>query len=347
MTYNITIDDYIGRWGYSKQYIRNQLSNYKGKPVNVRISSLGGAVDDGLDIRQQFIDHGDVTAYLYGMVASSATILALGAKKVCISKYSMFLIHKVSNWVDAWGNYNADQIEALIEQLKANKLENDKFDLVLANMYANKCKKKIDEILPVLKEGRWLTAQEALDYGFVDEIIEDQENNKVDFLSANSKLNVLGLPELPLPASPTNDEDASDLDEGLFNRFAAWWERKRNKNNSTILPTVTDNNDNPKSDMKTNYLKVNTLLNVEGLEFEDGKVALTEEQIKATNDNIDRLESESPNQKTTLDEQNTQIENQKNGDGGVTTHIEGEGEGDKGNAMESAQDMYNSVKDLI
>ena len=199
MTYNITIDDYIGRWGYSKQYIRNQLSNYKGKPVNVRISSLGGAVDDGLDIRQQFIDHGDVTAYLYGMVASSATILALGAKKVCISKYSMFLIHKVSNWVDAWGNYNADQIEALIEQLKANKLENDKFDLVLANMYANKCKKKIDEILPVLKEGRWLTAQEALDYGFVDEIIEDQENNKVDFLSANSKLNVLGLPELPLP----------------------------------------------------------------------------------------------------------------------------------------------------
>ena len=162
MTYNITIDDYIGRWGYSKQYIRNQLSNLKGKSVNVRISSLGGAVDDGLDIRQQFIDHGDVTAYLYGMVASSATILALGAKKVCISKYSMFLIHKVSNWVDAWGSYNADQIEELIDELKANKLENDKFDLVLANMYASKCNKKVDEILPVLKEGRWLTDRKSV-----------------------------------------------------------------------------------------------------------------------------------------------------------------------------------------
>ena len=54
------------------------------KPANVRISSLGGAVDDGLDIRQQFVDHGNVTAYLYGLVASSATIAALGAKKVCI-----------------------------------------------------------------------------------------------------------------------------------------------------------------------------------------------------------------------------------------------------------------------
>ena len=53
MTYNLNIDDYIGRWGYSKQYVRNQLAGLKGKPVNVRISSLGGAVDDGLDIRQQ------------------------------------------------------------------------------------------------------------------------------------------------------------------------------------------------------------------------------------------------------------------------------------------------------
>lgn len=118
MTYNINIDDYIGRWGYSKQYIRNQLAGLKGKSVNVRISSLGGSVEHGLDIRQQFLDHGDVTAYLYGLVASSATIAALGAKKVCISKYCMFLVHKVSNWVDAWGQMNADQIQELIDDLK-------------------------------------------------------------------------------------------------------------------------------------------------------------------------------------------------------------------------------------
>ena len=102
----------------------------------------------------------------------------------------MFLVHKVSNWVDAWGQYNADQIQELINQLKENKLENDKFDIVLANMYANRCKKKVNEILDVLKEGRWLTAQEALNYGFVDEIIED--NEKIDFVDAAEKLNVLG-----------------------------------------------------------------------------------------------------------------------------------------------------------
>ena len=50
MTYNLNIDDIIGRWGYSQQYVRNQLAGLKGKPVNVRISSLGGSVADGLDI---------------------------------------------------------------------------------------------------------------------------------------------------------------------------------------------------------------------------------------------------------------------------------------------------------
>ena len=157
MEYNLSIDSHIGPWGYSKNFIRNQMSGLKNKPVNVRVSSLGGSVDDAL----------------YGYVASAATILATGAKKTCMSQYAFYLIHKVSNWIDAWGNYNADQIQQLIDDLKANKLENDKMDLVLANLYANKCKKKVDEILPILKEGRWLTAKEALEYGFVDEIIED------------------------------------------------------------------------------------------------------------------------------------------------------------------------------
>lgn len=48
----------------------------------------------------------------------------------------------MSNWVDAWGQYNADQIQQLIDELKENKLQNDKFDLVLANMYAAKCNKR-------------------------------------------------------------------------------------------------------------------------------------------------------------------------------------------------------------
>lgn len=332
MTYNINIDDYIGRWGYSKQYIRNQLAGLKGKPVNVRISSLGGSVEHGLDIRQQFLDHGDVTAYLYGLVASSATIAALGAKKVCISKYCMFLVHKVSNWVDAWGQMNADQIQELIDDLKENKLQNDKFDLVLAQMYANKCNKQIDEILDTLKAGRWLTAQEALEYGFVDEIIEDAKEDKVNLASFTDKLNVLGFPALP------QMDNKEDKESGWFQRIMekldAFSPLLKSENSTHLINLI----------MKKDYQKVNAILNVEGLEFDkDGKVTLTEAQVKALNEKVDALEKEASDKQTEVDDLTKQVDNLKKADGDETKKNEG-GEGEEvEDIFKEANDLYNSL----
>ena len=332
MTYNINIDDYIGRWGYSKQYIRNQLAGLKGKSVNVRISSLGGSVEHGLDIRQQFLDHGDVTAYLYGLVASSATIAALGAKKVCISKYCMFLVHKVSNWVDAWGQMNADQIQELIDDLKENKLQNDKFDLVLAQMYANKCNKQLDEILDTLKAGRWLTAQEALEYGFVDEIIEDAKEDKVNLASFTDKLNVLGFPALP------QMDNKEDKESGWFQRIMekldAFSPLLKSENSTHLINLI----------MKKDYQKVNAILNVEGLEFDkDGKVTLTEAQVKALNEKVDALEKEASDKQAEVDDLTKQVDNLKKADGDETKKNEG-GEGDEvEDIFKEANDLYNSL----
>lgn len=332
MTYNINIDDYIGRWGYSKQYIRNQLAGLKGKPVNVRISSLGGSVEHGLDIRQQFLDHGDVTAYLYGLVASSATIAALGAKKVCISKYCMFLVHKVSNWVDAWGQMNADQIQELIDDLKENKLQNDKFDLVLAQMYANKCNKQIDEILDILKAGRWLTAQEALEYGFVDEIIEDAKEDKVNLASFTDKLNVLGFPALP------QMDNKEDKESGWFQRIMekldAFSPLLKSENSTHLINLI----------MKKDYQKVNAILNVEGLEFDkDGKVTLTEAQVKALNEKVDALEKEASDKQAEVDDLTKQVDNLKKADGDDTKKNEGGEDEEVEDIFKEANDLYNSL----
>lgn len=332
MTYNINIDDYIGRWGYSKQYIRNQLAGLKGKPVNVRISSLGGSVEHGLDIRQQFLDHGDVTAYLYGLVASSATIAALGAKKVCISKYCMFLVHKVSNWVDAWGQMNADQIQELIDDLKENKLQNDKFDLVLAQMYANKCNKQIDEILDTLKAGRWLTAQEALEYGFVDEIIEDAKEDKVNLASFTDKLNVLGFPALPQMGNKEDKE--SGWFQRIMEKLDAFSPLLKSENSTHLINLI----------MKKDYQKVNAILNVEGLEFDkDGKVTLTEAQVKALNEKVDALEKEASDKQAEVDDLTKQVDNLKKADGDDTKKNEG-GEGEEvEDIFKEANDLYNSL----
>ena len=344
MEYNLSIDSHIGPWGYSKNFIRNQMSGLKNKPVNVRVSSLGGSVDDALDIRQQFIDHGNVTCYLYGYVASAATILSTGAKKACMSQYAFYLIHKVSNWIDAWGNYNADQIQQLIDDLKANKLENDKMDLVLANLYANKCKKKVDEILPILKEGRWLTAKEALEYGFVDEIIED--GTKLNFDDdMKTRFNMFHLPELPAPdkKAETKDDEAPNWFNNFVNKFL-----KPQNTETTQAQNKTQINSTQKF-MKKDYQKVNSILKLDGMEFDkDGKVTLTEDQVKAINDHIANIEKESSDKDNEISDLKTQNENLKKNDGDDTTHINGdEGDDDDITKLNSANEMFNNVKDLL
>lgn len=276
MDYQLIIDYYIGNWGYSKHYVRQILDKYKGKHVDVKISSFGGELSHGLDIMQQFRDHGDVTAYIHGMTASAATVIAIGAKKVVMSKYAFFMVHKCSNGIDIWGNYNADQMQQLIEQLTKNKQENDRIDAVLANLYANRCKKKVSEILDVLKEGRWLTADEALSMGFIDEITED--GTKLNYSDdTRHLLNAIGLPTSGLPDPVPEKED-----ESLFQRIR----------NSIFPPKDPGANSAPKPAQKITNISKNMDANFKAVDDvikagsalaadDKGNVTLTADQTTA------------------------------------------------------------------
>ncbi len=316
MTYNLTIDDFIGAWGYSKQYVRKELSSYKGKHVDVKISSLGGDLDHGLDIRQQFIDHGDVTVYISGFVASAATVIAMGAKRIVMSKYAMFLVHKCSNFIEAWGSYNADQMQQLIDELEANKKENDKIDVVLANMYAAKCGKKVSEILSILKDGRWLTAEEALDYGFVDELT-DMESSKMNFTpELRSKFNAIGISTAGLEISPEPQS------------------KQQPKMKSYKFSAIDS------------LLKLDAGLTPDN----DGYVSVEAAQMETINNTIDTLTAESKALKKDLDDAQSkiaqleeQIKNLKEAPGDATDDIEDGADEQKLTSI----DLYNSVKNCI
>ena len=135
MNYHIDIDSYIG-YPISKQYIREKLGKLSGKSVNVRINSYGGDVQTALDIRQQFLDHGKVTAYIFGMTASAATILAMGAQKICMSRYALLLLHQCSTEVFTWQQMNADQLSEYARQLNDRTADLSKIDDVMANIFA-------------------------------------------------------------------------------------------------------------------------------------------------------------------------------------------------------------------
>lgn len=347
MDYQIIIDDYIGDWwsGTDKQSIRQKLASYKGKHVDVKISSLGGSLDDGLDIRQQFLDHGDVTAFLHGFVASAATVIAMGAKKIVMGKYALFLVHQCSNYVFEWGQMNATELQELIDRLQKNKEDNEKIDMVLAAMYASRCKNHTqEELLDLLKESKWLTAQEALDWGFVDEILDADEEAPELTNAIAKKFNAAGLPLTGLEIQP----ERGGLLQSIFDSLKAIKDMISPKDK---LATCNEDTSTIIVNMEKEFKTVASVLKVDTLASQDGSVTLTADQMQAIEDRLNALESQHSDDANTIAERDNtinaleqQVQNLQAAPADETSKVD---EANTDNQPRTSKDMFNSIKDLI
>lgn len=168
--FDLKLKGYVGGYDFDSNYVEYILEKSESKEVNVLIDSLGGSVASAFSICEAFRRHGNVKVHYVGMNASAATIASLGAKHISIATSGMYLVHKCSTVIAKWASLNADQLRQLIEEYDKQKKDMEKIDLNIAAMYADKCKKDKQALLDLMKVGGWLTAQEALDWGFVDEI---------------------------------------------------------------------------------------------------------------------------------------------------------------------------------
>jgi len=274
----IVIDGYIGPYGYSKQFIRNELAGQSKNPVTIKISSMGGSVDDALNIFDQFVEHGNVTAELSAFVASSATLVSLGAKTVRMNENSFYLIHKAMNWVDEWGTMNEDEIESLIAKLEAQKQQLAKITLQLAKMYVKKTGKTLDEIISLMKQETWLTAEEAKNWGFVDEVFApDVAVNYLDNLQMVAMITSNGFPEPPRKIHPSKPSAQAVDEDSFFDRI---WNRILNKQKDI-------NPKNKKVEMKKQFIHLNSALSVEALESTEEGVFLNEEQLRLIEERLE------------------------------------------------------------
>lgn len=201
----IKIDTYIGSWGYNKNLLRYDLQNTEKDGALLEISSLGGSLFEAIDMHNQLVRHGNVEVVITGPTASAATIIAMGAKKISILDNAFFLIHKVMSTVDNWGNFNEDELDKLIQDLQTLRTENQKFDQVIARIYQKKTGKPIDEILNIMKRDTWMTADEAVELGFVDMIMDPAE--KYNWLISERFVAMVKGADLPdLPAVIKNQK---------------------------------------------------------------------------------------------------------------------------------------------
>lgn len=361
MKYDLILNDIVGYYPVTGRYVRSVLSECKGKPVNVFISSLGGSLQDGLLIRQAFLDHGDVTAYIYGFTASAATIMALGAKKVVMADSAMYMVHCCSTGVWQYGSMNAEQIESAIKQMESTKEFLGKTDGVMAYLYAKKSGKKAEDCFTAMQKETWMTAQEAKDFGLIDEIANDADVPAIDLnASVKARITACGLP-LPVPQSEEsveltnqdsiqqNAENAENAhkEENIFDSVMRGLKQffshdDVNKNSSKSKKIVMD---------KTTLPLLLACLTLEQVTADaSGLVTLTSEQLsnieaelKNLTDKITALEAEKKNltdEKTKLE---AQVESLGKQDGAETKPA---GLEEKAPEM-SVKDRFNALKGIL
>ena len=132
--------------------------------IKLFINSPGGSVYDGLSIydTMNFITP-EVCTYCMGMAASMGSILiSSGAKG---KRYSLphgkVMIHQPSTSIGY-----IKSTDLLIEADEIKKCED-----TLYNILAENTGKSFDKIKELCQHDKWYTAQEAVDFGLIDEIV--------------------------------------------------------------------------------------------------------------------------------------------------------------------------------
>lgn len=301
MTYNLYILDTIG-YPISAAYVRQELAKCKDKPCEVYISSLGGDVNSALQIRQLFIEHGNVTAHLHGFVASAATIVATGAKHIKMGEFALFMIHKCSTWQDEWGQMNADDIAAAISRLTSAKNALDSIDHVIGSIYAQRTGQSVSTLAEMMKDETWLTAEEAKQQGFIDDIIPDEQPAS---LTNEQRQRIVAygypVPELAGKQQPNGWQKFSAMLENLFQKHAqriadeALGRKSEGSDNSDHSDNSdnSDNSDKPlnqQTAMNKAFKAVMALLLVDAIATtDDGNLTLSAQQMQTINDRLAEL----------------------------------------------------------
>lgn len=291
MPYTLRIDSYIGT-PITADYVREQLQSAQGQPATVLVNSLGGDLNTALNIRQQFIDHGAVTVHYTGLSASAATILATGAAHITMSPHALILIHQCLGYSEAWGYYNRDQLQSAIDQLKKQQSDLDTIDRVVASIYADRAHTDPKHMAALMAEERWLTAQEALELGLIDEIREAPDDQPQP-LTATARAHIAAC-GYPLPLG----DDASSVVHAATPQ-PHWLATLIHTLRDLLRPTASTPHDQP-TNTTTNMqdtphpIQAPALAAALGIDTiqatEQGQVTLTEAQIQAIEAHIHSLQ---------------------------------------------------------
>jgi ATP-dependent Clp protease protease subunit len=143
------------------------LDSLDSTDITMHIDSPGGSVKSGLSM-VDVMDYinSDIRTINTGMAASMGSILlGAGTKgKRCSLRFSRTMLHQSSGGFE--GN---------IQDAKINMKEWDKLNKLLFDLLGEYCNKSSEVVMEDASRDLWLSSEEALNYGIIDEIIRKKK----------------------------------------------------------------------------------------------------------------------------------------------------------------------------
>ncbi len=195
-----------GWWGdIDETAFAKSLSDLDVDVIHLRIDSPGGDVFAARAMMTAISQHkAKVIAHVDGLAASAATGICMACDEVEITQGAGFMIHNA--WTIAIGNKG--------DMMETSTLLG-KIDAGLANDYARRTGKASEDVAAWMDAETWFTADEAVEHGFADRVVEVVEKR------SSNAWNLSAYKNAPAPQKPVQDDsDILTHRNELERRFA-------------------------------------------------------------------------------------------------------------------------------
>lgn len=165
----VYIYDEIGYWGVSSaDFVASWNAAVKNADeVHLHINSPGGDAADAFTIYNLVKNSNKkVVGFIDGWAVSAASLAAMACSPLKIAANALMMIHEP--WTFKKGN--AVELRAAADQLEMHSES-------MAEMYALKSGKTVDECKQIMQATTWYRAQAAVDAGFADEVYSTLVNS--------------------------------------------------------------------------------------------------------------------------------------------------------------------------
>jgi len=161
-----------GIFGISVDQFKKDFDAIKNnKKIKLLLNSPGGSVFDGMAIYNILAAYkSKINVEVMGIAASIASVIALSGEELTMGEGSYLMIHDPMGLCVG----TAEDMRKVAEVL-------EKIAGQIANIYTNNSNLDKDEVLQKMKDETWFTADEAVEAGFADNIVNHGKPKAIAF----------------------------------------------------------------------------------------------------------------------------------------------------------------------